>query len=101
MNQIHFNMIALDKIKADVQRELNIIMKPNIKTKDQVIAKKLFIALAIKKMDIKLKPLADYLGYKNHTSVHSHLINPSKGRIRLANYLQQDKKLWNIYNKLK
>ena len=93
-------MKALDNIKADVQRELNIIIKP-IKTKDQVRAKKLFIALAIKKTDVKLKPLADYLGYKNHTSVHSHLINPSKGRIRLDDYLQQDKKLWNIYNKLK
>ena len=95
-------MIALDKIKADVQRELNIIliMKP-IRTPDQVIAKKLFIALALKKTDVKLKPLADYLGYKNHTSVHSHLINTSKGRLRLNDYLQQDKKLWNIYNKLK
>jgi len=100
--QIHFNMIALDNIRAEVQRELDIIliMKPT-RTKDQSEAKKLFIALAIKKTDVKLKPLADYLGYKNHTSVHSHLINPSKGRIRLDDYLQQDQKLWNIYNKLK
>jgi len=92
--------MELEELKIKVEYVMGYKMRyASRPKKKQVRIKKVFIALAMRKTDTKQKELADFMGYKNHTSIQAHLIMPST-RVWLEDYIKEDYQLNKVFNQL-